>query len=656
MRRLCPLLTLILVCTASNALAELRLHGIFGDHMVLQRHAPIRVWGWAAPGETIVVAMHRQKQQTRADAQGAWVVQLAPEAAGGPHQLRVSGEVGSEQRVLSDVLIGEVWLTAGQSNMEMSLSQALDGPADAAAANDPLIRHIKMAHRTALQPLTDIDSAPWQPATAAYAGNFSAVAYHFARQLRRELGVPVGLVNLSWGGTQIETWMSPAALQTQAQIRPLLANVAPTAAAFESRYRDRMSALIRDWQGVDAVAEPGMSNAWLARDLDDSGWANLHAPGAWEAQGLPDFDGRLWYRKTFVLSEAQTSRANAVLHLARIDDCDESYVNGQAVGGLCGWDTPRRYALAPGVLRAGVNVIAIRVTDNGGGGGLHGPAESLRLQLGDEALGLAGPWKARVESLMIKTEPGVNDLPSLLFNGMLNPVIGFGLRGMLWYQGESNVERAAQYEQLLPAFIKDLRGRWALGEFPFYMVQLAADKPWQGNSLAGSRWAELREAQARTLSVAAKTGMVVSTDMADGGDLHPRHKRELGQRLAAVALKQDYGRPVAASGPTLRQLTVVGDKAELQFDNVGRGLVARDGRLRGFTIADASGRFYPAEAQILGDKVIVHNTQVKRPVAVRFGWVDNPEQNNLFNRDGLPAAPFRTDDWPRLTEEASYAF
>jgi sialate O-acetylesterase len=654
------MVALALACVTPNAHAELRLHGIFGDHMVLQRNAPIRVWGWAAPGERITVAMHRQKQQTLADEQGAWTLQLAPEAAGGPHQLLVSGQVGSEQRLLSDVLIGEVWLASGQSNMEMSLRQSLDGPADAAAANDPLIRHVKIAHRTALRPMADIEPAAWQSANAESAGEFSAVAYHFARRMRRELGVPVGLVNLSWGGTVIETWMSPAALQTQPEMRPLLANfagtAAPSAAAFEASYRARMLALVRGWQGMDAVTEQGLSKEWSSPSYDDSGWASLQAPGVWEAQGLPDFDGRLWYRKTFSLSEAQASRANAALHLARVDDCDESYVNGQAVGGLCGWDTPRRYALAPGVLRAGTNVIAVRVTDNGGGGGLHGPAESLRLQVGDEVIALAGPWKARVESVMNKTEPGVNDLPSLLFNGMLNAIVGFNMRGMLWYQGESNVERAAQYQQLLPAFIKDLRGRWGQGEFPFYLVQLAADKPSQSNSLAGSRWAELRDAQARSLSAVAKTGMVVTTDICDGGDLHPRPKREVGERLAGLALSQDYGRAVPALGPTLRKMTVRGSKAELQFANAGRGLLARDGRLRGFAIADASRVFYPALADIVGDKVIVHHAQVTRPVAVRFGWVDNPEQNNLFNRDGLPAVPFRTDDWPRLTEKASYAF
>lgn len=276
-------------------------------------------------------------------------------------------------------------------------------------------------------------------------------------------------------------------------------------------------------------------------------------------------------------------------------------------------------------------------------------------------LSLAGSWQARVESVLSKTEPDKNDLPSLLFNGMLQPVLAYGFKGMLWYQGESNVARAAQYERLLPGLIQDLRGRkgWSkgLGDFPFYQVQLAADQPWQLNRLTGSAWAELREAQTRTLRL-PHTGLVVTSDVADEGNLHPRNKQVVGERLAGLALLQQKGGKNAwqAKGPVYRRMKLRGREIELHFDHAPDGLASTGSKLEGFTIADASGQFQPAQARIVGQTVLVHSDSIKHPVAVRFGWVDNPQQNNLFNRAGLPAVPFRTDRWPRLTEQARYAF
>lgn len=650
-----------LLCLAAAlspaAQAEARLHGLFGPHMVLQRDRDIPVWGWAAPGETVAVSFRQQRQTVQADAHGQWRLTLKPEAAGGPHTLTVSGDQSRAPLSLADVLVGEVWLCSGQSNMEWALRDSLDGPAEAAAASDEGIRHIKVPHRAALQPQADIEPAAWRPASPAHAAEFSAVAYHFAKRLRRELGVPVGLLNVSWGGTQIEAWMSPASLQAQAGITAeQMAALPHDAATFVAQQQARLLARVQAWQG-SGPAGAAEAAAWAGPAFDDRAWPRLQAPGIWETQGLLDVDGKVWYRKTLELSAAQAAAPEAVLHLAQVDDCDETFVNGQAVGGQCGWDQPRRYRLPAGLLQAGRNVIAVRVTDQGMGGGIHGSPDRLRLQWGAHSLSLAGPWQARVESLLDKTEPGPNELPALLFNGMLHPLQGFGLRGMLWYQGESNVARAAQYERLLPAFIGDLRARWGQGDFPFHLVQIAADAPVQRNTLAGSVWAELREAQTRALRL-LNTGLVVTSDVADGGNLHPRNKAVVGERLAGLALQGLPGRQaMVVSGPQFRSLRVQGREAILSFDHAAGGLELRGGgELQGFAVADASGVFLPARARVVGQTVHVHHPAIKHPAAVRFGWVDNPEVNNLFNRAGLPAVPFRTDRWPRLTEAVRYTF
>ena len=637
-------MALLLIAVAGNARAELRLHGLFSDHMVLQRDMPLRVWGSAAPGEAVQLVFRGQSLRTRADARGRWEMRLKPEPAGGPDIMRVSG--ASQQVLLQDLLVGEVWLCSGQSNMEWSLINASDGPADVAAADDPLLRHIKIAHRASLQPIDDITPTAWQASSPATAGGFSAVAWHFARRLRRELGVPVGLINASWGGSHLETWMSRQAIAGQKDLRGWLPQLPATNQEFSARDRAAKLAQIRRWQGEAAPAD--LVSAWADPAYDDRHWKSLFVPGVWESQGLAGFDGQVWYRKTIKLTAAQAQQA-ALLHLGKVDDCDETHVNGVKVGGFCGWDQQRRYMLPAGLLVAGSNLIAVRVRDDGGGGGLHGAAAAVKLQLGDSEIGLAGNWQARIEAPLLKDAPDFNDLPTLLFNGMLNPLVGYGMRGLLWYQGESNVPRAAQYGRIFPAFIGDLRQRWGQGSFPFYYVQLAAFLPLKDNRLSGSPWAELREAQRLTLAV-PDTGMVVATDIGDAGDIHPRNKFAVGQRLAGLALRQLYGQPnLTAEGPTLQRVLRKADRIELQFANVGKGLQARGLPLLGFTIADASQVFLPAQASIVDDRVIVSHPQLRHPQAVRFGWVDNPQESNLFNSADLPAAPFRTDSWPLVT-------
>lgn len=642
--------TLVLALLGSFAHADVRLPHLFTDHLVLQRQQPIHVWGWARAGEAVQVELHHQTSRTTADAQGHWRAVLKAEAAGGPYTLRVTGD---NTVVLNDVLVGEVWLASGQSNMELSVAQAADAAKELAQSNWPRIRQIRIPKTVAFQPADDFGASAWQVSSPATTGDFSAAAYFFARKLHQELGVPVGIIHASWGGSNIETWLSPGALAARPEFNS--AAMPADASVFNARYRERMATLVTRWQpGVPL--EAGSTAAWPSPELDDSAWSTLRAPQYWEEQGLEDLDGVVWYRRVVELTAEQAASA-ATLQLGMVDDCDRTWVNGQRVGETCVWDTQRRYAIPAGVLQPGRNVVAVRVTDTGGGGGFHGEASAMQLQTGAGSIALAGAWKARVESFMDKTQVAPNDLPTLLFNAMVNPLTDFTVRGVLWYQGESNVPRARQYATTFPLLIQDWRQQWHQPRMPFYFVQLASFLPLEKNSLMASPWAELRDAQRQALRLPA-TGMVVATDIGNAHDIHPRNKQAVGLRLALHALKNDYGKQqVVASGPRYRSMRVRGAQVEIRFSNVGHGLVASgDGTLRGFTVADARGQFLPAQARIQGNTVIVSHPDIRSPTAVRFGWVDNPQENNLFNRDGLPASPFRTDDGPWVTADVQYQF
>ncbi len=646
--RLAPLLWILLTPVVQ---ADVRLARIFTDHLVLQRHQPIHVWGLARQGEVVRVALHRQAVRTSADAQGHWRAVLKAEAAGGPYTLTVKGD---NTLVLKDVLVGDVWLASGQSNMEWTVGQSDNAQREVAKSNFPLIRHVKIPKAVAFQPAADIGASNWVVSNPATSGEFTAAGYFFARKLHQELGVPIGIINASWGGTNIETWLSSAALA----LRPELAMtpLPVDAAQYNARYLERMVALVTRWQGAGPVAADA-TETWKEIDFDDSAWPTLQAPQYWEEQSLEDLDGVVWYRRTLELTPEQ-AESDASLQLGMIDDCDETYVNGQRVGGLCGWDTPRRYALPAGLLKAGKNMLAVRVTDTGGGGGFHGERSAMRLQWGADSIALAGSWRARVENLMDKGQPGPNDLPMLSFNAMVSPLTDFPIRGVIWYQGESNVPRAAQYAQTFPLLIADWRAQWQQPRMPFYFVQLASFLPLEKNSFAGSPWAELRDAQRQTATLTG-TGMVVATDVGNANDIHPRNKQAIGLRLALQALKGEYGKKnIVANGPVYRALRLHGSQLELSFSGLGGGLVAAgsDGVLRGFALADDRRQFRPAQARIQGNKVIVSHPDINHPTAVRYGWLDNPEQSNLFNRSGLPASPFRTDDWPWLTDGVKYRY
>ena len=637
---------------ASHAQA-LDLAGVFGDHMVLQRDAPLRVWGQAKPGQRVRVQLAGQSAGAQAGRDGRWLATLKPLHAGGPHQLQVSA--GTEQRQLNDVLIGDVWIAGGQSNMEWLLADTTGAAADIAAADLPQLRHAKMPHRVSLSPQRDAPPLSWDVSSPATAGNFSAVAWHFARRVQAETHVPIGILNITWGGTHVETWTSPRAAATDADLAATVRAMPADNAAFVQGRRELMMSRVRRWQGDLPLAD---HPAWADPALDDQPWATLNAPQVWETQGLAGLDGIVWLRRHVTLTAAEAA-GPATLHLGPVDDCDETFVNGQPVGKTCGWEAPRAYPLPAGVLHAGDNVIAVRVTDTGGDGGIHGPVAGLRLETAAGAKPLAGRWQARLESLQPVTEPGPNDLPSLLFNGMVQPFTPFAVKGVIWYQGEANAARAVHYAQAFPRLISDWRAQWRgqgqPGVMPFYFVQLSSYGP-RPPIAPGSAFAELRESQRLALALPA-TGMAVSIDVGDANDIHPRDKRTVGERLARIALAQTYGQPLPFTGPTLKaQRTLPGGDIELTFADVAGGLALRGtGPLLGFAVAGDNQRFAPADAQIVGpDRV-----RVKAPAgtqAVRYAWADSPLEANLIDGAGLPARPLRTDRWPLTTQDVRPEF
>lgn len=649
MRKITLLLALIVINTIGHA--NVRLPKIFGDSMVLQRDKPIPVWGWAASGETVTVQFHNQKKTTRAGRDGKWLLTLNPEVAGGPYTLTVKGK---NITTLNDVLVGDVWICSGQSNMEFQVSSVNNAAQEIASAAYPQIRHFKVGNSVAQTPEEDlVHESSWKPATPENAGAFTAVGYFFARELYKQLGVPVGLLNTTWGGTDVETWTSREAFESNAEFKNMIAGVRTLNLDSMAKERGRAAqALIQKLLG--SLPDAATAATWKNAAVADADWPRMTLPKLWESDQLPDVDGVVWFRKTIEIAPENADK-QATLYLAMIDDNDETYVNGTKVGSTKNYNAKRVYVIPAGVLKAGKNMIAVRVEDTGGGGGIYGEADDLKIVTGSNTQSLAGDWAFQVEAVSGSGNSiNPNALPTLLYNAMVHPLIPFAIKGVIWYQGEANASRAYQYRTAFPLMINDWRKRWGY-DFPFYFVQLASFNAGGGNSQQGSTWAELREAQTMTLKL-PHTGMAVTTDVGESNDIHPKNKQDVGLRLAAVALHDAYGKNNVFSGPVYQAMNVDGTKVLLSFTNTGTGLMAKDkyGYLKGFEVAGADQQFHYAKAFVQGDGVVVYADSVTAPVAVRYAWADDAGDANLYNKEGFPAVPFRTDTWKGSTEAARY--
>lgn len=627
--------------------ANVRMPLVFSDGMVLQRNKEIPVWGFADANENVEVHFNKQIKKTQADKNGKWTLNLSPEKAGGPFELII---IGKNKISIKNVLVGEVWICSGQSNMEFQVVKTINAEKEIADSNYPMIRHFGVAQDLSGKPKDDLKQGKWEVSSKETVGNFTAVGYYFARKLYSELKIPIGIINTSWGGTNVETWTSREAFEKSTEFKTMIADVpVMNVDSISKLYATRMKERVEKIQGTPVSTEN--ENSFKDLSFEDASWGDLNTPSLWENQPLGDLDGVVWMRKTITLS-AEDIKNKTTLSLAKIDDEDITYVNGIEVGRNTQWDFKRVYSVPANVLKEGKNVIAVRIVDNSGGGGIYGESEDLKLSIGSKIFPLDGKWKFKV--ITVKTALSPNSYPSLLYNAMVNPLVPYAIEGVLWYQGEANVWRANQYKKAFPLMINDWRTKFKQGNFPFYFVQLSTFDEFGGNSQKGSRWAELREAQSETLKL-PNTGMAVTTDIGNAKDIHPTNKQDIGLRLAAVALNNVYGKKQVYSGPTYKSQEIKGNQIVLTFDNIGSGLsTPNNDELKGFEIAGADKVFYSAKAIIKDNKIIVSSDKVQNPVAVHYGWADDDTAINLFNKEKFPASPFRTDNWEMITANEKY--
>ena len=664
-----PLFAGLLAVSALHA--DVKLPALFSDRAVLQKSDRVPVWGKAEPGESVTVMLGKATATTTTGADGRWRVFLNLKDEGAePRELVVHGR---NRLVASDVLVGEVWLCGGQSNMDFPLSAFPVAKTEVPNSANPQLREFRVKKAPAAEPLEDLEGK-WVAAGPQTSGNFSAVGYFYGKNLQKTLQVPVGLLTSCIGGTVIETWMSREALAADPGITEGANRARAERLAFDTYVADHKA-----WQAKFGRADRRSAEApaFAAPGIDTAGWKTVTLPGALDAAGIPD-GGALWLRKTIPVPSADIVPGKGVdLFLEGIRDYAEIYWNGKKIGSSDLTDVAHRYGIRGNLVQAGDGVLAVRIFSPSKG------AEILakgRFQ-GNHVM-LKGEWLAKVETALPPLEgEALRALPvrpaatpydpqnvaSYLFNGMISPVIPYGMRGVIWYQGEGNWNRGYQYRTEFPALIKDWRAKWGRGDFPFYYCQVANFQA-RPSKPGDDAQAELREAQSMALAL-PNTGQAILIDIGEEGNIHPANKMEVGDRLARIALAKTYGRDLVYSGPVYAAMDVEADKIRLRFTHTHGGLIAKPlagepnaapvvrnspgGELEGFAICGEDRKWQWADAKIDGDTVVVWSTRVPKPVAVRYAWSNNP-LCNLYNGGGLPAGPFRTDDFPMISAKNRY--
>ncbi|WP_430438151.1 sialate O-acetylesterase [Pontibacter chitinilyticus] len=627
-----------------TSFGAVRLPQLVSDGMVLQRNAKTNIWGWADAGEKVTMKFKGKTYRATTGRDGKWHLTLKPMPAGGPYTMEING---SNRITVKDILLGDVWLCSGQSNMvhQMKLHNVRYAE-EIATANYPQIRQFWIPTTTNLQgPAEQLPPSSWKTANPQDINDFSAVAYFFARKLYETYHIPIGLINASVGGTPIEAWMSEEGLREF-----------PTDIATINRNSDTsyVNSLNRRAEAAAAAnrAKPEQDKGltgpvkWYEPAYVPKNWQNINIPGYWEDQGVRDLNGSVWYRREIEVP-ASMAGVPAKVFLGRIVDADVLYINGQQVGNTTYQYPQRRYSIPAGMLKPGKNLLVVRVQNFGGKGGFV-PDKPYFIEANRQTLDLKGTWQYKVGEVYRPGAGGPGGLnaqnePTALYNAMVAPVTNYTIKGIVWYQGESNAGNPEKYKKLFPAMIADWREKWQEGDIPFLYVQLpnfmdATYLP------AESNWALMREAALQTLSV-PNTAMAVTIDVGEWNDIHPDDKKDVGERLALAAQKLAYGeKNLVSSGPLYESSKVEGDKIILSFTNTGSGLVAIDGEeLARFAIAGDDKQFVWANAKIEGDKVVVWSEEVPDPKYVRYAWANNPFGANLYNKEGLPASPFRTD-------------
>jgi len=638
------------------AFAQVSLPSVIGSHMVLQQKSDAPLWGWAKPGEQISIntSWDGQSVATAAGNDGKWMVKVKTPAAGGPYTIEIKGK---KRIILDDILIGEVWLCSGQSNMEMPLRgwpELWGGPIEGSeeaiqAANQPTMRLFTVKRAISFVPV-DTCTGEWMACTPESAGEFSATGYFFGLQLSQKLNVPIGLVFSSWGGTVAEAWTSSEFISRIPKFAtsPGICNPEQFYKTAIDNYKKEQEKWLKAI-GFE-VSDPGPE--WSLSPASGSDWSDTRVPAEWGTTPIGTYNGIVEYQLTFKVPKGWIKK-NTVIELGPIDEIDVVWVNGKLIGSHLNpadWATARVYEIPAGTLKQGENILALKVANTSGLGGINGKDTDVKIRLKKTKSGshsLAGTWKAR-KAQSFETLPPVPECvncnypntPTMLYNGMIKPVIPFAIKGAIWYQGESNRYDGLLYRKIFTGMIENWRHDWNQGDFPFYYVQIAP-YTYMDNYSTGL----LREAQEYAMKKLPNTGMVVTMDIGNLKNIHPGNKLDVGKRLANWALAKDYGLiNTAYSGPIYRAMQKEGEKIRIIFDNAFGGLTSFGNELKHFQIAGSDGIFKPATAVIDGKTVLVFSEEVKEPVAVRFGW-NSTDVTNLFNVLGLPAAPFRTDDW-----------
>jgi sialate O-acetylesterase len=625
------------------AYCVVRLPVLISDGMVMQRNVPLKVWGWAAGNEKINVNFKNSDYHTAANSNGEWSVTLPAAREGGPFVMTITGE---NILTVKDILIGDVWVCSGQSNMEYPMNRLTSVyETEIANSENQFIRQFKVPEKYDFnKPLGDLKSGSWKNANPENILTFSAVAYFFAKEIFEKYHVPIGLINSSMGGLPAESLISEEAVKEFPEYYNELQKFKDSTLITQIENSDNKRSY--EWYTKLRMIDEGYqdpSSPWFKSDLNISDWNEMEVPGYWEKEPVGPINGVVWFRKEFTVPSSMTGQQAQII-LGRIVDADSVFINGTFVG-TTSYQYPRRkYNIPASLLKEGINNIVVRVISNFGNGGFV-PDKPYQIVCNGQTIDLKGTWKYKTGAKMdpLASQTFVRWKPVGLFNGMIAPLLNYTIKGVVFYQGESNADKAVEYRKLFPVLINDWRSHWKQGDFPFIFAQLpnfmeSKDQPSESN------WALFREAQLMTLSL-PNTGMSVNIDLGEWNDIHPLNKKDVGKRLALAALKVAYkDDSLVYSGPLYKSMKIEGNKVILSFSETGSGLIARgDGELKYFAIAGADKHFIWAKAKIENNKVIVWSDDIPDPVAVRYAWADNPQGANLCNKEGLPASPFRTD-------------
>lgn len=631
----------ILFFLSMTVTAQVRLPQLISDGMVLQRDQPIAIYGWASPGEIVRISFAGQSRKAVTDASGHWSVLFPPRSAGGPFTIKINDDI-----TINDILIGDVYFCSGQSNMVLPMERVKEKyPEEIAAADFPQIRNFFVPTASDVQKMhEDLPASKWVATSPQTILRFGAASWFFAKQLYQRYHIPIGVINSSVGGMPIQAWISAEGLRDI----PNYADRARQISDTSWHPRDTVTIL-------PPVTDEGLTGSvrWSDTSYNPQGWRRFWLPGYWADQGVKELNGIVWFRKEVDIPASMAGKP-AKLFVGCIVDADETYVNGVKVGNITYQYPPRRYDIPAGVLKAGKNLLAIRVMNYNGKGGFV-PDKRYELTDGVTHIDIRGEWAYKVGAVYpamppVKPPFSAQNEPTGLYNTMVAPVIHTAIKGFLWYQGEANAANPGEYKALLPALINDWRNKWGKQDIPFLYVQLPNFMEMQ-YAPSESNWAIIREAQLLTLSV-PHTAMAVTIDVGEWNDLHPLDKKDVGERLALAARTVIYGETgLEYSGPIFRSMERRGDSVLLRFTHTGSGLVAKDGPLKGFAVAGPDKHFIWATATISNNVVILHSDHVIDPVAVRYAWADNPADANLYNKEGLPASPFRTDIQHMTAEE-----